>query len=173
MKKTNNLYCIVGKSGTGKTTLALELEKLGFAVVESYTTRKPRFEGEKGHIFITEEEFDTLNLITKVEFDGNKYGVTSELLDKADIFVVDPEGLRILKEQYNNKKIVSIYLDCPDNIIQQRMLQRGDSCEAVKQRTLNDKDKFSLNASYDFLFNTAETSLEEEVEYFVKYVVTS
>ena len=58
MQKTKGIYLIVGKSGSGKTTLVEALKKYGYTSIESYTTRPKRFEGETGHTFITEEEFD-------------------------------------------------------------------------------------------------------------------
>ena len=48
------LYLFVGKSASGKTTTADLLEKrYGHKQVYSYCTRKPRYEGEIGHIFIS------------------------------------------------------------------------------------------------------------------------
>ena len=41
--------CIVGKSGTGKSTLVNKLKfKYNLTSVESYTTRPPRYENEQG-----------------------------------------------------------------------------------------------------------------------------
>ena len=54
-----NIYCIAGPSGSGKTTIAEELKKrYGMKVLESYTTRAPRYEGETGHIFVTPKKFN-------------------------------------------------------------------------------------------------------------------
>jgi hypothetical protein len=66
------LYCIVGTSGSGKTTQteyirdairkifeARGIKADGLRCVESMTTRKPRFEGETGHVFLSKEEFDS------------------------------------------------------------------------------------------------------------------
>ena len=59
------LFLFVGKSASGKTTIVNLLEKTyGYKAVESYTTRKPRYDGERGHIFISEGDFDNLkNLV--------------------------------------------------------------------------------------------------------------
>ena len=55
----NTILLIVGASGTGKTTVANTLSKMfGMKQIQSYTTRPPRYEGEKGHIFVTDEEFN-------------------------------------------------------------------------------------------------------------------
>lgn len=50
----DTIVCLVGASGTGKTTIAKELEKEGYNIIQSYTTRKKREQSEWGHIFITD-----------------------------------------------------------------------------------------------------------------------
>ena len=61
MKRSNHIFLIVGPSGSGKTTLVGMLEQsCGLTAIESYTTRNPRYSGEKGHIFVSDEEFDQL-----------------------------------------------------------------------------------------------------------------
>ena len=57
----NTIYLIVGRSGSGKTTIAEELErKYGLKSIQSYTTRPKRSDNETGHIFVSDEEFDKL-----------------------------------------------------------------------------------------------------------------
>ena len=42
----NCIFLIVGCSGSGKTTITEQLEqKYGLKSIQSYTTRKPRYEG--------------------------------------------------------------------------------------------------------------------------------
>lgn len=139
-----NIYCIAGKSGTGKSTLVDLLEKKGLKAVQSYTTRKPRYEGEKGHTFITDEEFDALtDICAYTEFDNNRYCVTADMIDENDLFIVDVEGIKYLKEHYHGKKgIVVIGLFCNKTVLRQRMLERGDSEEQVEQRLIHDEKVF-------------------------------
>ena len=70
------LFLFVGKSASGKTTIANLLEeKYLFNQVQSYTTRKPRYEGETGHIFVTEDEFNALeDIVSYTFYNGNQYG---------------------------------------------------------------------------------------------------
>ena len=75
---TKPLLLFVGPSGSGKTTIAnmMELE-CGYHQVQSYTTRKPRYKGETGHIFISNEDFDRLGeFAAYTVYNGNKYGTT-------------------------------------------------------------------------------------------------
>ena len=72
------LFLFVGRSASGKTTIADMLAKEhGYKQVESYTTRKPRFDGERGHIFVSEEEFKNLGeLAAYTYYNDNHYGTT-------------------------------------------------------------------------------------------------
>ena len=52
----NNIFLIVGCSGSGKTTITEQLEmKYGLKSIQSYTTRLPRYDGETGHTIISNE----------------------------------------------------------------------------------------------------------------------
>lgn len=136
------LYLFVGKSASGKTTVANELEtNYGYNQVRSYTTRPPRYEGEVGHIFISNEEFDNLNGIVSYTFyNGNQYGTTSELLDQNDIFVVDVPGVDSLLEKYKtNRPIVIFYFDSTVYTRINRMIDRGDCDSSIISRLLQDE----------------------------------
>lgn len=101
-----NIYLIVGPSGSGKTSIANELETTyGYKAVESYTTRPPRHPGERGHIFVSDEEFDALGpMCAYTEYNGYQYGVTADVIDSHDIYVIDPYGVKYLVEHYQGKK---------------------------------------------------------------------
>ena len=98
------LLTILGKSGSGKTTLCAELEKrYGLKSIPSYTTRQPRFDGEQGHTFITEDEFDKLeDILAYAKTDDCRYAVTKEMLENEEysIYVVDTSGLLYLYNHY-------------------------------------------------------------------------
>ena len=111
------LFCILGASASGKSTLVQKLEvELHMKQIASYTTRPPRYEGEAGHTFVTEEEFQNLNDIVAYNYYlNNHYGVTSQQIDDEahDLYVVDQTGLNELKEKYKgDRKIYSVYIDC-------------------------------------------------------------
>lgn len=168
------LICIIGPSGSGKTTLVETLQKyFGFKSVESYTTRKPRYIGETGHTFISDEEFDALDTITNTVFDNHKYGVTTDMLDRADLFVVDKEGIKTLKEYYNTRKVVIIALKCPNNILKQRMFSRGDSEEQVNKRIIHDKDAFDGYLSLTDYIIDADNDINTIIQKFFEIYISS
>lgn len=141
----DKLLCILGRSGSGKTTIAEELEKRGFTVVQSYTTRKPRFEGEKGHTFVTDEELDKLeNILAYNEYNGARYCTTMEQIDNSDVYVVDIPGLKMLREKYHGpKRIIAVGLMVSEGVARDRMLSRGDSDEKVRSRISEDNFAFA------------------------------
>lgn len=111
------LFCILGASASSKSTLVQKLEiELNMKQIASYTTRPPRYEGEAGHTFVTEEEFQSLSDIVAYNYYlDNHYGVTSQQIDDEahDLYVVDQTGLNELKEKYKgDRKIYSVYIDC-------------------------------------------------------------
>lgn len=137
------LYLFVGRSSSGKTTVASQLEeKYGCKQVFSYTTRKPRYEGEIGHIFITEEEFRNLGeLAAYTLYNGHRYGTTFEQLNECNIYVIDVVGVQTLLEkcQGYNRPIRILYFDVNVYNRIKRMINRGDSDMQIVSRLLQDE----------------------------------
>lgn len=154
---SDKIALFIGPSGSGKTTIAEYLTKhYGLTQIESYTTRAPRYDGEVGHIFVSNEEFDELtDFVAYTEFDGNRYAATAEQVEKNDIYVVDVAGAEYFKDKYHGtKKPVVFYFNLPSNVLKQRMRDRGDPFEAIMQRMDNDERMFEnvglrLKAIYD------------------------
>lgn len=145
MKTNDFIYLIVGKSGSGKTTLAKALcEKFGWSEIQSYTTRPPRYLGETGHIFVTDEEFDKLtDYVAYTEFDGNRYCATAQQVEENEVYVVDPAGVRYFAEHYNgNKTVKVIYLTIKTRALFKRMMQRGDKLHKIIKRLWHDYNIF-------------------------------
>lgn len=135
------LYLFVGRSASGKTTIADILEqKYGFKQVNSYTTRLPRYDGEVGHVFVTEEEFKALGeMVAYTFYDNNHYGTTAEQLDQCSIYVVDVPGVETLLEKYDtNRHIVIIFFDTTVYTRINRMLNRGNDEAFIISRLLQD-----------------------------------
>ena len=141
MNKPLFLFC--GRSASGKTTIANILsERYGYVQVESYTTRKPRFDGETGHIFVSKEEFDNLGeLAAYTHYNDNDYGTTFEQLEISDIYVVDVPGIESLLEKLKNDKrpICILYFKTSAYNRILRMIDRGDSDMMIISRLLQDE----------------------------------
>lgn len=148
------LYLFVGRSSCGKTTIANVLEdKFGYKQVYSYCTREPRFEGEPGHIFVSEEEFNDLGELAAYTFyNGNHYGTTLEQLNKCNIYVVDIPGVEsLLKKLVNDTRPICIfYFDASVYNRILRMIERGDSDSMILARLLED-EKFDWFKKLDSL----------------------
>lgn len=139
---TKPLYLLIGRSASGKTTIANMLtEKYGYQSVSSYTTRPPRYYGEVGHIFVDNETFDQLGeLAGFVEYNGYRYGTTIQQVDDADIYVIDPIGAEYLLDKYTDRPICIIYFDASIPTRIHRMISRGDSDLAIIRRLLQDEE---------------------------------
>ena len=136
------LYLFVGKSASGKTTIANLLEeRYGLRQVASYTTRPQRYEGEIGHVFISNEEFDQLGkLAAYTEYNGFRYGTTFEVLDKCSIYVIDPPGVETLLKNMDEyeRSICMIYFDAAVSTRIERMVDRGASDMEIVSRLHHD-----------------------------------
>ena len=172
-----NIYLIVGPSGSGKTTIANELKATyGYKAVESYTTRPPRYEGERGHIFVSDEEFDALGpMCAYTEYNGYRYGVTADIIDTHDIYVIDPAGVNYMRSvdgYQGSKKVVTIRLKCSHNTLVTRMLERGDSLEKISERLATDVISFDNDETkigYDLIIPNNDLYYTiEAIWYFIR-----
>ena len=162
------IVCILSKSGSGKTTLCNELEKrYGLKSIPSYTTRSPRFEGEQGHTFITEQEFDNLkDILAYAETDKCRYAVTKEMFEDENysLYVVDMSGLKYLYKHYKGKRpIISIYINCDVYDRFKHMVNREDT------RTYDER----VQAALDRIEHDATEFNESDIKKYVGYTLTN
>lgn len=149
------LFLFVGRSASGKTTIANMLEKDGYTQISSYTTRPPRYENEVGHVFISEEEYDKLeNIMAFTLYNGYRYCTTLEQIQNADIYVVDPDGVKTLVNNHHliDRDIHVLFFGA--NIVNRinRMIERGDNDTAIVGRLLNDEKDDWLGQLKNILF---------------------
>lgn len=140
------IYLLVGPSGSGKSTVADILNrKYGWKVVDSYTTRPPRYPDEKGHIFVTQYEFDKLdNRIAYTEFNGYEYCATLDQIEESDVYIIDPAGVDYFAAVYDGCKIpVIFYLDISEDDALINMLKRNDTESDAIRRIGNDAEEFT------------------------------
>lgn len=137
------LYLFVGKSASGKTTVANILEGVGkYSQLQSYTTRPKRTENEVGHTFISDEEFDKLeNIIGYTDYNNYRYCSTAEQVDSSDIYVIDVPGVETLLERYKrDRRIIVLYFDANIRTRIDRMINRHDCDAAIVSRIYNDEE---------------------------------
>ena len=168
-----NIYLLAGPSGSGKSSVARELTKrFGLKEVWSYTERPRRYPDEPGHIFVTPEEFDAAGpMCAFTIYNGYRYGVPQSVVDNSDIYVIDPAGIRYMWERYSgSKEVVVIAIYAPQEERAERMLERGDTPEAVKERLQFDVKEFeNLHIMADAWFSNR--NLEETVKAVYAYMM--
>lgn len=146
MGELKNLYCIIGKSGIGKTTTVDKLEtEYRYKVLKSFTTRAPRNEGDADHTYISLDEYmDLEDKVATCCFNGNYYCATAEQVENSDLYVIDCDGVKELKTKYAGaKRIIFIQLVAPMDVCLERMLKRGDSEDAAWERLRHDYTAFA------------------------------
>lgn len=173
----NNLYMLVGCSGSGKTTIQKMLEKQhDLKPLISYTTRPPRYEGEDNHIFITADEFKNLkDKVAYTKFCENEYCATTEQVEMCDTYVIDPDGIEFFKKSYRgNKGMRVIYIQSPIHTRADRMEERGDKFSLVLERITNDIFAFKgMEQKADFIVENGDgTKLVDVVRKIWDYIRT-
>ena len=149
MKK---LFCIMGRTCSGKTTLAKTVAAtLHMKVLRSYTTR-PMREGENehtsDHIFISEDEVKLFQgkIAAYTEINGYKYFVTRDMIMESDIYVIDPNGYKMLVDTVERKnmkiKLVPIYIDVDVNDQERRYRARGNTRNEFWERYKSEAEQF-------------------------------
>lgn len=115
-------------------------------MLNSYTTRPKRTPNEKGHRFVTDEEFEKLkkDMCAYTEFDGHKYCATNRQVRAADVYVIDPAGVDYFTNHYKGKKkVISVQLLAQRDVRYKRMRGRGDSFWKAVRRIWHDRKAFA------------------------------
>ena len=177
METMGNIILLAGKSGSGKSSVAEYLgKKYGLRQVLSYTTRPKRGPEDNTHIFLSNAEFDKIkkeDMVAYTEFAGYRYCATQEMVDKADIYVIDPDGILTFKKRYTGMNVaIPIYLNVTKRERFRRMLNRGDSVEMAEKRIINDDEKFSsIMECHPITINATHKTVEEVGEEILDHIM--
>ena len=139
---------LVGKSCTGKDTIAELLKELGFKKPVSHTSRPKRdyeVNGQHYH-FISREEFEQMKVghkfIETDEFNGWYYGITEDEFKGSDLFILTPRGLKQICKTYHLKELLIIYVEASVCLRKQRNDERADTHDSIERRWMNDDIDF-------------------------------
>lgn len=152
---------LVGKAASGKDHLKQKLQKRGFKIGVSHTTRKPRANELNGidYHFVTEDEFTTMIdqgvFIEYMKFNGWYYGQTEEDFNGADVMIMSKDGLDMLPEQYR-KQCVVIYLDIDRTTRIERLTDRDDKNDSIQRRMDTDDEQFKDFVDFEIRIKNAD-----------------
>ena len=175
MRKKGSLLVISGFSGVGKGTAAKRLvEKYGYSLSVSATTRKPRTGEVDGreYFFKTEAEFKNLidynGFIEYARYVDNYYGTPRKFVEEElaaghnVILEIEVQGAFNIKKQYDDALL--IFITAPSaQAIRERLIGRGTESEEVIHKRLERAKEESMDMTkYDYI--VINDDLEECVD---------
>lgn len=182
------LLCILGETCSGKDSIingALsKLSNYDIRKVCSYTDR-PMRDGETDgveHYFVTSEEFNKLkkererDIIAythikdkkQKKYQGYQYMAFSDELEKSHIYIIDYEGLKYLRKEYNDKiDIVIIYIHASlTSRLNRAKESRSDFNTEFKKRVKAEEKQFNVLRKfhyYDYKILNVDNHLDQSI----------
>lgn len=174
MKK--QLLCILGRTGSGKDFISRQISEItNIPMVISHTTRPKRDNEVNGreHWFITNEKADEMlksdDILAYTEIGDIRYFATLDSIKDSAIYIIDPNGLRYLKDNFGDTiDITTIYISCPYEIRKQRASNRSDFNEAFEKRCMAEDKQFrdfESKKDYDlFIDNSGKIDIDKFIK---------
>jgi len=164
------IICLVGLSGTGKSTVAENLVmRLNAAVnnpttlipgltniaesIKSYTTRAKRNEDDNDHTYVNDEywkyvyEYERNNIVAFTKYGHHYYWVMRNQFDKqvVSVFVVDPKGVEDLKKANLKHSIFTVHVKLPEKEVVARLFKEYTLKHDVKTTDAMIKERLCRN----------------------------
>ena len=146
--KEHVLFCIMAESAAGKDTLIDRLCQMSnFTQLISFTTRPQRDNEGATHIFVDEEFYRQTKQNNEIAaytyINNNHYWSTIDQLYDSDLYAIDPQGVESLKAlNLPNLRIVTVYINVPEDIRKERAMRRGDNPSVYRARCLSERNQF-------------------------------
>lgn len=159
---------IVGPAASGKTTLANKLKQKGFKVAKLHTTRPKRDENDDEYIFTNKEP--ELHPI-KCQFNGWWYYLSAKEFD-SDIFILGPKMAQQMKDECDqwDVKALTIFLDVPESVRYQRLMQREMPGDTAIARIGRDRADFAHFTEYDIRIHENHEQQADVILKAVKFI---
>lgn len=145
----HDITLIIGRSGTGKSTIEKKLcDTYNVKTIKSYTTRPPRSLDDDTHIFIKDEEYDNFEpKIATTTINGVRYFATLDQFNESKIYVIDPKGLYELIENMPDKQFNILYLNINKTQHQAQLKNRrknsDETIESQNKRLESENKQFT------------------------------
>lgn len=161
-------YIIVGRSGTGKTTLENMLEQRGMKILYTKTTRPMRGQDDTNYVFLTEKEADAIPQEDKflyTELDGAQYFTSKKDILDAEVMILEPTGVWEVLNEFPNNAFHVIYMRESDPALRKQFalarasrpgVNQQDAIAAFAQRVMEEDARFKQ------FEKTMETSMENQ-----------
>ena len=158
------LVILSGVSGAGKNTVINRLLEEGDNrfLIKSATTREPRGGGiDNNYEFMSDEEFARREkngeFFETIDAHAHKYATQFKELEKVtsnpqNIYMkdIDVVGTQKLVSHLADKaKVLTIFLDAPDEILRERLKGRGEEEERIKVRLSRAEEERAHKKDYD------------------------
>lgn len=163
------MIILLGPSASGKTVIALNLaKKYGIKKAVTTTTREMRVGEVNGvdYFFVSKNEFEQLikedKLVEHACYSGNFYGCGKSEVADNKVVVLEPNGLQSFKS-LKNDHLIAFYIETPEEVRKQRMIERLDKPEKIAERLTNDRVQFDKNniKGIDFVIYNENKTLDE------------
>lgn len=160
------MILLVGASASGKTEIAKSLlQQFGMKKAITHTSRPMRTNEKEGvdYHFVSEEKFLSLwksgQLLENIVYNHYHYGCSKQEIADDKCIILDPNGVNTFLAS-KRPHLVVFYLQCPKEVRQLRMQNRGDSKESIKARLASDDIRFDpkLIQRIDYQIDTSTSS---------------
>lgn len=114
------IVCILGESETRNIEVELNLERLGYNRLISYTTRKPKVGEVNGvdYYFVDRKKFDRLKdkdiLMEWAERNGEMYGSPHPIGTRNNVVTVGVDSYRSIKSRFRSQ-VIGVYIGVEQN----------------------------------------------------------